>query len=1063
MAFTKTVKATKFYSGQRVDVADMQTNLLQYLIDTTRQLEVKCGSDGVISGLSVTDNSLLISQLNVTADISTLKGNLNNKLCQIFQATSSQIQKIFIKAKQNGSASNMLTMSICPLADPADPTSAISYLSAIAQAPFAESSITTGYTDIEFDFTSTPLAAYGALTVGNYYAIVLNSGSTLGIIDFRYNDNLLYNYAYGFIREVTTGITTDHDTWDLYFKIYSDNVTLATGYAYKDGQPIVVAAVIPVVELLDTVGADNFLCIRYTGILSDLEVNPTWGNMEYSRTEDGYEIQIFNQDFTTIDSSWLILYRLRHNDGESLLIDDMRPFMPHADVLRQVYIQGELATGTNQTRVILNIPYKSDYSAAIDIGSIADIKVYVEDDEYTTKGIGTGTPAAGAVNINPATMLLTFHPDNVVTNTFIYVDYYASLSLYRNKLTVQDLEILGNAVFNGNIKLLGNISIDQTTIDSSSDTEDDTYTGAETNLKEDLDRIKHEIKNIKGLTGTNVWRTAASSSLSQSDYDNVIGEGLFNRTYLGLYNQMAVLPQTGFNFDIDSGKSIINKVITKFPVSSKSIVAPTTGAGNELIYFADPTSYSFVGSANYGILTLDCDGTPKRLIGLSHASGHRIKYGLSGCTFSIDGSYTVIAVPNHHFLVGDYISIAHTNTYDTTVPIAIAAITTNSISVLSSYSHGGSTFGTDIDGYVFIDTGGATPTKIFVDYYGTSVVGRVSSDVGTSGNNFTYTYALPRYDIVYISNDTTITVLRGTPASSPTIPTVPTINDQLLYQIYVEGLLDSYSANHYNAYDSGFHNGRLPSLNNAFIDKRTFLNKDWEYSNFSNIDVLLSGQVHYDLRIKRLFRYKTDARIRNIDYIDPANGDVNSEFLYSDDIGGAGTEKVSTFIYSHAEGKVYVKGLSYHPTYFYITTESHLTLLATRARSYILTSFNGTEYLINVNASNIISTSVSGVSPSIITDFDKDIDLQIFSNGALCKDSSTSVIHKISGNDAGTIFATSINSDYVSDGYLTNNLNSLNYIRITNPEYGIIFRGESFGNRYRIQVSDTGVLTTTLL
>jgi hypothetical protein len=176
MAFTKTAKATKFYSGQRVDVTDMQTNLLQYLIDTSRHLQIKCLGEGVLSGLAVTDGSLAISQPSYNNEIATLKGNTANKLCQVFQATTSNIQNIVLNIKQSGTPSGVLTMSICSLTDPHDPDSAIQYTSTVAQSPAITENggIATSFGDITFNFMSTAVAAYGALTVGHYYAIMLH-------------------------------------------------------------------------------------------------------------------------------------------------------------------------------------------------------------------------------------------------------------------------------------------------------------------------------------------------------------------------------------------------------------------------------------------------------------------------------------------------------------------------------------------------------------------------------------------------------------------------------------------------------------------------------------------------------------------------------------------------------------------------------------------------------------------------------------------------------------------------------------------------------------------------
>jgi hypothetical protein len=1056
MAFTKTTKATKFYSGERVDVADMQTNLLQYLIDNTRHMEIKCLGEGIISGLAVTDGSLNISQTNVSSNIATLKGNASNKLCQIFRATSSNIQKIYLNAKQDGTAVGSLTISICPMTDPTDSHSVIQYTSSVAQVSIAENTIGTSYAEVEFDFQTTAAAVHGALTVGNYYAIVITSNTTAGTLNFYFNYDPNYKYAYGFIREVTSGITTDHDSYDLYFKMYSDTVTLSAGFGYKEGQPIIVPVAVSDIDLVETTGSDNFICIRFKGLLTDLEVNPTWGNMEYSRTEDSYEISVFNTAFTLIDSSWLVLYKLNHSAGTSVTITDMRAIMPRSDVSSNVYIQYESAAGTNQTRTIANIPYQSDYSAPITAGTLSQIKVYIEENEVTSKGFGTGTPAAGTVNINPATRTLTFNSADVVTGTKIYADYYASLTAYKNKFTVQDFEVLGNAVFNGNIKLIGNISLDQTAIDSSSTTEDDDYVGAETNLKEDLDRVKREIKTMKGYGVGVGWRTAAPSSLLQSDYDlaGYTGEGIVKDVKDAALGKLDYAVTTGFSFTIATGKSIINKKITAFnPATTLTLANPDgfVAVAAETNNFPTNNAYEKVTLANV-----------HKILTISNTLSDIMRYGVDGCTFAIDGSNLIITKIGHKFLIGDYITITHSNTYTTTTPIIITAVTTNTITVPNSYSHAATTAADDLDGFVLLDTNGGATTELAVDLYSSCKVLRIITGSTQQNNVYNYSYALPRYDIVQIGNDSVVSIVKGTAAASPVIPSVTDINHQKLYEVFIEEMLDNAAGNYYTAYMSGDHNNRLNTIKNSFADKRTWLEKNWEYNYCSNLDVFVSSQANNADRIKRLYRYKSDARVSNIDCIDHQNGDIHVEYLYGDDIGSSDKSKISTFMYSHQEGKVYVKNLAYHNTMYYITGEQHLTLLATKAKGYILTSSNGTTYLININALNTISTSSVLIGSYTYDTIEHDVNLQLFGNGALCRDSAAETIHKLFLYGSGSIISTSLDVDYLADGYSATSLNTTNYMYFSNWKTGLIFLNES-GTSYRLGVSNTGVLTATAI
>lgn len=1055
MSFNKTNKATNFYSGQRVDVADMQTNLLQYLIDTSRHIQIKCLGDGVISGLTVADNSLIISQATYDTDISTLKGNTSNKLCQVFKATTTNIQNIVLSMKQSGSPTGSLTMSICPLTDPTDAHSIIQYTSKVAESVgVTESSVGTSFGDVTFNFMSSALGAYGALTIGNYYAMVLASSTTVGTLYFRYNS--ANPYAYGFIREVTSSVTTDHDLWDLYFKIYSDNVSLAIGYGFKEGQPIIVSTGLDVVELQETTGSDNFLCIKYKGTLTDLETSPTWGTMEYSRTQDDYEIAVFNIPFTTIDASWMVLARLRHVAGLSVAVLDMAPVIPHADVLNEVYIQYELAaSATATTRTLANQPYQSDFSALIDAGSLADIKIYIEDDEVTSKGIGTSAPASGTVNIDPTTKTLTFNSADVDTTTKIYADYYASLTAYRNSFTVQDFEVLGNAIFNGNVKLVGNISFDQTAIDSSSDTENDEYTGSETNLKEDLDRIKREIKKIKGLAVSATWRDTASSALTQSDYDitNYIGDGIVRDVKDAALNKLDYAVTTGYSFTVDTGKAVINRVISKYEsATTLTPTAPAVGIGftqvaSEVANFPTNNDREKVTLAN-----------AHKILTISNVLSDTIKYGVDGCTFSgTPGSGdVVITKANHHFKQGDYITITNTLNYDTTTPIAITDVTIDTMSVGTYTST--NTAANNNDGYVLLDTNGGATTELAVDLYGSAKILRIITGSTQQNNTYAYTYALPRYDIVEMGNDGVISLVQGTPAASPIVPSVTDINHQKLYDLYIEEMLDNVAGNAYTAYMSGVHDGRLNTIANAFTDKRTWLLKPFEYQATTNLDLILSAQPHYDQRIKRLYRYKNDARISRIDAIDPLRGDMHCEFIYIDDIGGAGTYKVGTFLYCFSEGKVYIKSQAYNQTYYYIANENHLSMLATQAKGFILTSEDGTHYEIKVSSSNVLTTAAHA-SDSGVTLVDHDLNLQIFGNGALTQEYSGTSIHKIFGTEDGTIRATTLNADYITDGYTSTSLNSLNYIRVTNWKLGIVYRGE-LGTLYRIRVTNAGTLYT---
>ena len=275
-------KRVKWYDRQKVDLTDMQVEQ-SYNNNRIGNIFNRLFGDGVISGLIVSDDSSMLSQTEQDSFYDTLLDSSGNQIIQIFKATTNNIQKITLYGRDVGANGNIV-LSVYELSDPSDASSEISN-NLVGQLSRPHGDFAAAFGEVTFDFSSVnSISDSGSLTVGNYYALVIERDNIVGSIDISYNT--ANPYSDGHIREYvfSTDTYTTRDTWDLYIKINTAAIQISSGYAYNSGDPIEVSTVQRNISLLDTSGTTNYIVIKYLQVDTDLETHPRTGLQAVSYT-----------------------------------------------------------------------------------------------------------------------------------------------------------------------------------------------------------------------------------------------------------------------------------------------------------------------------------------------------------------------------------------------------------------------------------------------------------------------------------------------------------------------------------------------------------------------------------------------------------------------------------------------------------------------------------------------------------------------------------------------------------------------------------------------------------
>jgi len=389
-------KRIKWYDRQRVDVTDM-TDEQSYMTRRIGNIFARALGDGIINGLEVSDDSEMINQNSQNNYYDTHIDTIGNQIIQIFKATTNNLQKIIIHGRRTGAVAGNIDVSIYQLNDPTDMNSGVSG-AIINQVTVPYTDFGTSFGEVTIDFTSTGIAEPGTLTVGNYYALILERDNSSGSIDISYKDGS--PYADGFIIEYnfSTHTYTDRADRDLYFKIYADAIQVSAGNAYKQGNPIEVSSAQRKVNLVDTSGATNYVYIKYKEIETDPETHPRTGQQVNSRIEDNFEIVV--KTSSTADSDEEPLAEVSHTGSYPLSVGDRRVFIPSRNSIWDNYTnKNVLLTGQSiQSGVnILDCVYYNNSNSRWEKASFTNLPqgVKTANGEVTLFGRKTGLTISG--------------------------------------------------------------------------------------------------------------------------------------------------------------------------------------------------------------------------------------------------------------------------------------------------------------------------------------------------------------------------------------------------------------------------------------------------------------------------------------------------------------------------------------------------------------------------------------------------------------------------------------------------------------------------------------------
>lgn len=326
-------KKVNWYDRQRVDKEDMDVEQ-SYNNNRIANIFNRALGNGVISGLAVSDDSEIINQNAQDSFYDTFLDTVGNRIIQIFKASSNNLQQLIVYGQRNGSAGNVL-FSIYSLTDPTNPNSGISALVGQKVEPHTVFPLVAGEATVGFAGVAA-LTTAGSLTVDNYYALVVERDSAFGSIDLYYTTTNPYADGHIVEYDVGTGLFTTRATWDIYFKLYSDCVQISSGYGYQLGNPIEVPACQYKVNLADTSGITNYICIKYYQILTDYETHPRTGQLVPSRQQDYFQV-VIRTNAGDIASDELLLATVAHGGAWPLTVVDARIFVPSNATIWDAY------------------------------------------------------------------------------------------------------------------------------------------------------------------------------------------------------------------------------------------------------------------------------------------------------------------------------------------------------------------------------------------------------------------------------------------------------------------------------------------------------------------------------------------------------------------------------------------------------------------------------------------------------------------------------------------------------------------------------------------------------
>lgn len=384
-------KNVYWYDRQRVDVNDMDVER-DYMSNRIGNIFNRSLGDGVISGLAVSDDSEIINQNAQDAFYDIFLDTVGNRIIQIFKASSNNLQQLIVYGQRNGSAGNVL-FSIYSLTDPTNPNSGISALVGQKVEPHTVFPLVAGEATVGFAGVAA-LTTAGSLTVDNYYALVIERDSAFGSIDLYYTTTNPYADGHIVEYDAGTGLFTTRATWDIYFKLYSDCVQISSGYAYQLGNPIEVPAYQYKVNLVDTSGVQNYICLKYYQILTDYETHPRTGQLVPSREQDYFQI-VIRTNAGDIASDELLIAQVAHGGAWPLTVTDQRVFIPSDSTLWDSYTNKNVVL-TGQTvdpaLVVKDCVYYNTATSRWEKASFTNIPqgVYTASGEVTLFGQKTG-------------------------------------------------------------------------------------------------------------------------------------------------------------------------------------------------------------------------------------------------------------------------------------------------------------------------------------------------------------------------------------------------------------------------------------------------------------------------------------------------------------------------------------------------------------------------------------------------------------------------------------------------------------------------------------------------
>lgn len=385
-------KRVDWYQRQRVDDLDMITER-DYITERCADMFDRIVGSGVISGLAVSDDSSIVDQSVANQFYDTWIDTVGNQIIQIFKATADNLQQIIIRGRNVGAAGNVI-LSLHSLVTPTDMNSNITP-TPLGQVAIPNGSFGGAFAEVTVDVSVLAnVSTAGSLTVGHYYAIILYRDNGIGSIDISYSDG--NEYTDGHIREydVATGIYTNRTTWDLYFKVNGDAVQIALGLAYKNGDPIEIATAQRKINLADTSGVTNYICIKYLEVETDPEIHPRSGLLVYSRIQDYWEIVVYN-NLASITSNDELIATTAHTGVFPLTIVDRRVYIPEGNTLWDGYVNKNVvltAQSCDPTLVLKDPVYYNIVTLRWEKASFTNAPrgVYTANGEVTLFGQKTG-------------------------------------------------------------------------------------------------------------------------------------------------------------------------------------------------------------------------------------------------------------------------------------------------------------------------------------------------------------------------------------------------------------------------------------------------------------------------------------------------------------------------------------------------------------------------------------------------------------------------------------------------------------------------------------------------